>query len=201
RAELRRLHDRLGTTMIYVTHDQTEAMTLADRVAVLDRGVVQQIGPPQALYDQPDNLFVAQFLGHPAINKIDGEVCAGRLRAGAIELSLPAVEGGETLPDGMRVTMGIRPEHVIVMSGNRSDAVSHQAGPRISGMVRLLEYTGSQTWGIVEVDQSGKTMMIIGAVQAGESLRPGQPASVFLAGGPHHLFAGDTGMRLGIPHP
>jgi multiple sugar transport system ATP-binding protein len=197
RAELRRLHDRLGTTMIHVTHDQTEAMTLADRVAVLDRGVVQQIGPPQALYDQPSNLFVARFLGHPAINILEGEVCAGRLDVGATALPLSAAEGGDRLRDGMRVTVGIRPEHVRVMSGNRSDTVPHEVGSQIAGVVRLLEYTGSQTWGIVEVDQPGTATIMIGAVPAGELLRPGQPVSVYIAGGPHHLFDSDTGMRLG----
>ncbi len=196
RAELRRLHDRLGTTMIYVTHDQTEAMTLADRLAVLDRGVVQQIGPPQALYDQPSNLFVAQFLGHPAINTFEGEVRAGRLHMGTMELPLSAMKGGNRLRDGMRVTVGIRPEHVRVMPGHRSDAVPQEAVAQISGVVRLLECTGSQTWGIAEVDRSSDAIMVIGAVPAGESLRPGHPVTVYFTRGPHHLFYIDTGMRL-----
>lgn len=197
RAELRRLHDRLGTTMIYVTHDQTEAMTLADRVAVLDRGVVQQIGPPQALYDQPGNLFVAKFLGHPAINILDGEVRDGRLRIGALDLSCSCAAGGEKLRDGVRVTVGIRPEHVLVTSGGSSRGGPYEEGRQVSGVVRLLEYTGSQTWGVVEVEQAGKGTMMIGGVPSGDQLRPGQSVTVRITGGPHHLFDVETGLRLG----
>lgn len=197
RAELRRLHDRLGTTMIYVTHDQTEAMTLADRVAVLDRGVVQQIGPPQALYDQPRNLFVAKFLGHPPINVLDGEILDGRLRMGALALPVSAAGGAGRLSEGTTVTVGIRPEHVLVTSGDGSEGVPQEDGQRVRGTVRLLEYTGSQTWGVVEVDLAGKAIMMIGIVPDGASLRPGQPVSVWLTGGPHHLFEINAGMRLG----
>ncbi len=197
RAELRHLHDRLGTTMIYVTHDQTEAMTLADRVAVLDQGVVQQIGPPQALYDQPSNLFVAKFVGHPAINILDGEIRDGRLRIGALNLPLSAAEGGDRLQDGTRETVGIRPEHVLVTSGDGPEVVTHEEGRQVSGVVRLLEYTGSQTWGVVEVDQAGNGTMMIGGVASGDSLRLGQSVSVRITGGPYHLFDVDTGMRLG----
>ena len=197
RAELRHLHDRLGTTMIYVTHDQTEAMTLSDRVGVLDRGVVQQIGPPQELYDQPSNLFVARFIGYPPINILDGEIRDGRLRMGVLNLPLSAAAGGDRLHDGTRVTVGIRPEHVLVMSGDGPDVVPHEEGRRVVGVVRLLEYTGSQTWGVVEVDQAGKGIMMIGGVQAGDSLRPGQSVSVSITGAPHHLFDVDTGLRLG----
>lgn len=197
RAELRRLHDRLGTTMIYVTHDQTEAMTLADRVAVLDRGVVQQVGPPQALYDQPSNLFVAKFLGHPAINVLDGEILNGRLRIGALTLPVSAAEDSDSLLDGTRVTVGLRPEHVMVASLDGTEGTPYEDGSRVSGVVRLLEYTGSQTWGVVEVEQAGKGTMMIGGVKAEDRLRPGQSVSVGIMGGPHHLFDLETGRRLG----
>jgi multiple sugar transport system ATP-binding protein len=197
RAELRRLHDRLGTTMIYVTHDQTEAMTLADRVAVLDRGVVQQVGPPQALYDQPSNLFVAKFLGHPAINVLDGEILNGRLRIGALTLPVSAAEDSDSLLDGTRVTVGLRPEHVMVASLDGTEGTPYEEGSRVSGVVRLLEYTGSQTWGVVEVEQAGKGTMMIGGVKAEDRLRPGQSVSVGIMGGPHHLFYLETGRRLG----
>jgi len=197
RAELRHLHDRLGTTMIYVTHDQTEAMTLADRVAVLDRGVVQQIGPPQALYDQPGNLFVAKFLGHPAINILDGEIGDGLVRMGALALPVSAADGGERLREGTKVTVGIRPEHVLVTSGASTEVVPHEGGRQVSGIVRLLEYTGSQTWGVVEVEQIAKGTMMIGSVPSGGQLRPGQSVSVRMTGGPCHLFDAETGTRLG----
>lgn len=197
RAELRHLHDRLGTTMIYVTHDQTEAMTLADRVAVLDRGVVQQIGPPQALYDQPSNLFVAKFVGHPALNILGGEIRGGRLRIGTLDLPLSAAAGGDGLEDGAMVTIGVRPEHLLVTSGEGSAVLQHEEGRQVSGVVRLLEYTGSQTWGVVEVDQVGKGTMMIGGVPSGDRLRPGQSAWVRLIGGPYHLFDPGSGNRIG----
>jgi multiple sugar transport system ATP-binding protein len=197
RAELRQLHDRLGTTMIYVTHDQTEAMTLADRVAVLDRGVVQQIGPPQALYDRPGNLFVAKFLGHPAINILDGEIRDARLRIGALALPVSAADGEDMLHEGTKVTVGIRPEQVSIMSGDGPGGVPHEEGRQVSGIVRLLEYTGSQTWGVVEVDQAGKVTMMIGGVPSGDQLRPGQSVSIGITGGPYHLFDANTGVRLG----
>ncbi|WP_455387898.1 ABC transporter ATP-binding protein [Petrachloros mirabilis] len=197
RAELRQLHDRLGTTMIYVTHDQTEAMTLADRVAVLDRGVVQQIGPPQALYDRPGNLFVAKFLGHPAINVLEGEIHDGGLRIGALIPFVSAVECGDRLDEGTKVVVGIRPEHVSILSGDGPGRVPHEEGRQVSGIVRLLEYTGSQTWGVVEVDQVGGGTMMIGGVPSGDQLRPGQSVSVSLTGASYHLFDVETGRRLG----
>ena len=199
RTELRQLHDRLGTTMIYVTHDQTEAMTLADRVAMLDRGVVQQVGSPRELYDQPSNLVVARFFGHPAINLLEGEVRGGRLRIDPLELQRSAPADGIGLPDGLRVTVGIRPEQVLVTSGNRPfDAASYGEEGRAKGVVRLLEYTGSQTWAVVEVDQSGKGIMMIGLGSSEDSLRSGQPVSVLVTRGPYHLFDMKTGAGLGI---
>jgi len=197
RAELRQLHDRLGTTMIYVTHDQTEAMTLADRVAVLDRGVVQQIGPPQTLYDQPGNLFVAKFLGHPAINVLNGEIRDGKLRIGTLALTVPTADGADQFRDGTKVTVGFRPEHVLVTSANGAEVLRREGAQRISGSLRLLEYTGSQTWGIVEVEQVGNGTMMIGIVPAGEQPRQGESVSLHISAGPCHLFDPKTGRRLG----
>jgi len=199
RAELRELHDRLGTTMIYVTHDQTEAMTLADRVAVLDRGVVQQIGPPQELYDRPGNLFVAKFLGHPAVNVLDGEIRDGRLWMGAFNPRGEAADVGEKLREGAKLSVGIRPEHVSVSAGDVSRTGQQEDVREISGVVRLVEYTGSQTWGVVEIDCAGTGTMMIGGVSPGDRLRPGQPVSVCIVGGPSHLFDAGTGKRVGSP--
>ncbi len=104
RAELARLHDRLGTTTVYVTHDQVEAMTLGDRVAVLRDGTIQQCDTPEALFERPANLFVAAFMGSPPMNLVEGEVREGRLKMAGIELPLP---------EGVRhegaVIAGVRP--------------------------------------------------------------------------------------------
>ncbi|MGE5228016.1 MAG: ABC transporter ATP-binding protein [Planctomycetaceae bacterium] len=103
RAELKRLHNRLGITTIYVTHDQIEAMTLGDRIAVMSNGKLQQLGPPQELYDEPTNLFVAGFIGSPPMNLLRGRAQGGTLTAG--ELTIPRAG----VPDG-DVAIGMRPE-------------------------------------------------------------------------------------------
>jgi sn-glycerol 3-phosphate transport system ATP-binding protein len=105
RGDLKRLHQRLGITTIYVTHDQVEAMTLGDRVAVMSNGVLQQLGAPQDVYDRPANLFVAGFIGSPPMNLLRAEARGGVANAG--DLSLP-IAG---LPDG-DVVLGLRPEHL-----------------------------------------------------------------------------------------
>jgi len=105
RGDLKRLHQRLGITTIYVTHDQVEAMTLGDRVAVMSNGVLQQLGAPQDVYDRPANLFVAGFIGSPPMNLLRAEARGGVASAG--DLSLPIAD----LPDG-DVVLGLRPEHL-----------------------------------------------------------------------------------------
>jgi ABC-type sugar transport system ATPase subunit len=103
RAQLKRLHERFGVTTIYVTHDQVEAITLGERIAVLSDGVLQQVGPPQAVYDHPANVFVAGFIGSPPMNLLEGTASGGRLTVGDVELE------SVRAPDGP-VLVGIRPE-------------------------------------------------------------------------------------------
>src|SRR5439155_5509316 len=103
RAELKRLHQRLGVTTIYVTHDQVEAMTLGDRIAVLSGGKLQQLGPPQDVYDHPANVFVAGFIGSPPMNLLRGTARDGRVVAGELVLARPDIPDGE-------VVGGLRPE-------------------------------------------------------------------------------------------
>jgi multiple sugar transport system ATP-binding protein len=111
RSEIARLQKRLGTTMIYVTHDQTEAMTLGDRVAVMNRGEVQQIGTPRALYRHPANLFVAGFIGSPAMNLLPAAMAGSRLILPIGEVELPEKETARTPEAGIYAVAGIRPEH------------------------------------------------------------------------------------------
>ncbi len=111
RRELKTLHQRLGNTMIYVTHDQVEAMTLATRIVVMHQGVIQQIGTPAEVYDRPSNLRVAGFVGSPAINRIEGRVGEGGLFVSpALSLPLPAALAAR--PQGESLTLAVRPEHV-----------------------------------------------------------------------------------------
>jgi lactose/L-arabinose transport system ATP-binding protein len=117
RVEISRLHKELGTTMIYVTHDQTEAMTLADRIVVLRAGHVEQIGRPLDLYDNPDNQFVAGFVGSPKMNFINGRVVGRNTRSVTVELAgqertrimQPLVDAAPET--GSKVIVGVRPEH------------------------------------------------------------------------------------------
>jgi len=109
RAELKRLHTRLAITTIYVTHDQVEAMTLGDRIAVMSNGRLQQLGPPQQLYDEPVNLFVAGFIGSPPMNLVRGHAEGGRVRAGDLSVELARVPNGD-------VALGMRPEALVLAS-------------------------------------------------------------------------------------
>jgi multiple sugar transport system ATP-binding protein len=144
RAEITELQARLGATMIFVTHDQTEAMTMAHRIAVLRRGVLQQVGTPQALYADPANLFVAEFIGSPAMNLLAGvlEVDGGKtsiLLGDRVRIPLgPEGAAHLGLPAGREVIAGMRPEHLALANGEFT-------GPRIRGRVRLVEPLGAET--------------------------------------------------------
>jgi len=121
RLEIARLHKRLGTTMVYVTHDQTEAMTLADRIVVINRGRIEQVGPPMKLYEQPANRFVAGFIGSPAMNFVKVALQAGpngpALQAGEVQLS----PGGRLRELGEAAEIGIRPEHLVLTGPDEGD--------------------------------------------------------------------------------
>src|SRR6266571_9124900 len=126
RAEIKALHQRLKTTTVYVTHDQVEAMTMADRIVVMHDGVVEQIGPPLELYDHPRNLFVAQFIGSPAMNVING-----KLRRAGDDAVVETEDGvrwpvlrGLAASEGLDVSYGVRPEHLSVVQGGGEGTVS-----------------------------------------------------------------------------
>jgi multiple sugar transport system ATP-binding protein len=139
RAELARLHDRLGVTTVYVTHDQVEAMTLGDRVAVLRDGTVQQCDTPEQLFERPANVFVAAFMGSPAMNLVDAEVREGQLHMAGLSLPLPR----GTAPDGA-VIAGLRP----------TDLVAEPEGdaPRLRAQLEVVERLGSESHVIFAVD-------------------------------------------------
>ncbi|MBE9607231.1 sn-glycerol-3-phosphate ABC transporter ATP-binding protein UgpC [Acetobacteraceae bacterium H6797] len=163
RVELAALHKELGATMIYVTHDQTEAMTMADRIVVLNAGRVEQVGSPLDLYHHPKNLFVASFLGSPGINLLEGKVT--RLDRTGLDITLrhggpisvPVKSGGLRIGD--TATLGIRPENLRV----------EEAGP-LSGKVLLTEHLGGLTYVHVKL-KSGETVIM--QSEGSEPLRPG----------------------------
>jgi multiple sugar transport system ATP-binding protein len=129
RIELQKLHQRLGTTFIYVTHDQVEAMTMGDRIAVMRDGLLQQVAPPREIYDQPANMYVAGFIGSPRMNFIPVTISDRQAKASGFELELPQT------PGLARGTLGIRPEY---FQPNASDG-----GPAIDLKVEVLEVLGS----------------------------------------------------------
>ncbi len=141
RAEVLRVQRQLGVGTLYVTHDQTEAMTMGDRVAVLRGGLLQQLAPPQELYDRPANVFVASFIGSPSMNLYEGAVVAGAgapaVQLGTQRLDLPAA-GGLSPADGRRVIVGIRPEHLSVSDGSAA------TGRTLAADVELVEALGNE---------------------------------------------------------
>ncbi len=169
RAELKRLHQRLETTMIYVTHDQYEALTLGDRVAVLGDGVLQQVGPPEEVYDRPINRFVAAFVGTPAMNLLPVE--GGR--AGPFAVRVPASLAGRALE------AGVRPEHV-------------QLGTGDSVEVQLVESAGSETF--LHLGWRERTIV----ARTGAGVRPAVGSSVTVSVAPGHvrLFDAESGSAL-----
>ena len=151
RTEISRIQQRLGTTTVYVTHDQVEAMTLGDRVAVLRRGIVQQVDSPRTLYNRPDNLFVAGFIGSPSMNFLAGE----RGDAGTIELPIGTVTVPESLRETLdgasdRIIVGIRPEHIEDASlvEDRDDHL------RFSATIDVVEWMGSELYAHFQTEGS-----------------------------------------------
>ncbi|HJW69008.1 MAG TPA: sn-glycerol-3-phosphate ABC transporter ATP-binding protein UgpC [Candidatus Binatia bacterium] len=146
RLELLRLQRRLGTTTVYVTHDQTEAMTLGDRVALLRRGMLQQVAPPRTLYDDPANLFVAGFIGSPPMNFVVATVEDGRLRLPFVTIELP--------PD-LRASVGARP---LLIVGIRAEAfedptrAQESTGARFQARVEVVEWLGNEQYAYVPYD-------------------------------------------------
>jgi len=146
RAEIKELHQRLGSTMIYVTHDQIEAMTMADKIVVMNGGRVEQTGAPITLYDEPDNLFVAGFIGSPAMNFINGRIEHGRFVAeGDIEFP---VDRALAIADRAAVVCGIRPEHL--RPSERGVPVD----------VAVVEPTGSDTQVLVRAGSNEMTCLL-----------------------------------------
>jgi multiple sugar transport system ATP-binding protein len=144
RAEVSRIQRRLGVATLYVTHDQVEAMTMGDRVAVMRAGRLQQVAPPQEVYSAPANLFVAAFIGSPAMNLYHGDIDeqGATVRLGAQELDVPAALRGALGPyRGRHVVVGIRPEELADPSPSASEDGAHR---RLEGTVDLVEELGAE---------------------------------------------------------
>jgi multiple sugar transport system ATP-binding protein len=153
RTEVARLQSDLETTMIYVTHDQTEAMTLGDRVAVMRAGVLQQVGSPEELYTQPKNLFVAGFIGSPAMNFLPAEVSDGKIKLPLGEVDPTHIDGLE-LPREGKVVAGIRPEN-FEDAAVVPDEVKGERGLLFEADIDLVESLGSDLYAYFHIESEG----------------------------------------------
>ena len=186
RTEIRELHQRLTATSIYVTHDQVEAMTMADRIVVLNEGIVEQVGDPLDVYDRPRNIFVASFIGSPSMNFIDGTVHRSNGRAvveNADGTRLPLAER-TAVEDDRPVIYGFRPEHLRPAEGDGDGGVVVK--------VSVVEPTGSET---LVFGHLGSTLV---CVQFNERVRvrPGEELRLEIDAEQAHVFAPDTQQRL-----
>jgi multiple sugar transport system ATP-binding protein len=185
RGELIKLHQRLDATMVYVTHDQVEAMTMGDRIVVMDRGVVQQVGPPLEIYDDPDNLFVAGFIGSPSMNLFSARV--SRTEAGVTaELGALAMRLPSRHPAGLaeKAVLGIRPEFLkLGPSGGEI---------RLPVRVDTVEHLGAET--LLEVSAGGFQAMA--KVERQGALRPGAHIELSTMADKVLAFDAMSGRRL-----
>ena len=184
RTEIKALHQRLQTTSVYVTHDQIEAMTMADRIVVMNGGKIEQIGSPLELYDTPANLFVAGFIGSPSMNFIEGVL--GRDASGAfvelpggVRLAVPNMASGVA---GQKVVFGARPEHCALAQGDAGVAVQ----------VEVVEPTGANIQ--VYTKLAGTPFCAIFAER--HEFKPGQTIRLDFPADKIHLFDVETGARL-----
>jgi multiple sugar transport system ATP-binding protein len=182
RTEIKKLHQALGATMIYVTHDQVEAMTMADRIVVMNGGVVEQVGAPLELYDRPETLFVAAFIGSPAMNLLEGAIDAERwfVTAGGTRLPLPpglhAAAGR-----GASLVYGIRPEHLRI------------ADAGIPARVAAVEPTGSETLVIADIGGGQEVQVLL---RERRSLSAGDMVAIAPDAASTLLFDRASGRRL-----
>ncbi|CDX45225.1 glycerol-3-phosphate transporter subunit; ATP-binding component of ABC superfamily [Mesorhizobium plurifarium] len=176
RAEIKKLHQRLGRTSIYVTHDQTEAMTLADRIVVLNKGRIEQIGTPSELYENPANLFVAGFIGSPEMNLINGRIQGGAFIAEqGLRLPLPHETG-----DRQGVVYGIRPQHIAV------------GGSHARARVQVVEPTGEAQ----EITLAADGVDLMAEIRDRPPFKPDQEVNLEIMMHKVHLFDAESGRRI-----
>jgi multiple sugar transport system ATP-binding protein len=177
RGEIKGLHQRLGVTTVYVTHDQVEAMTMADKIVVMNAGNVEQIGAPLDLYDRPANRFVAGFIGSPSMNFIEGKITPQGFAARGVTLPLPAGVSGDS---GDSAVYGIRPEHFEL------------AADGLPATVKLVEPMGSET----QVTMMLGEQQVIGVFRERVQAAPGATITIRPDTACVHLFDATTGLRI-----
>ncbi|GAB2577853.1 putative sugar ABC transporter, ATP-binding protein SugC [Paractinoplanes abujensis] len=210
RTEISRMQRRLGTTTVYVTHDQTEAMTLGDRVAVLRRGFLQQVASPRELYEQPVNMFVAGFIGSPPMNFLPAVVSGRRLELPFLETDLPAIAAGK-VTDGQLLIAGIRPEHF--EDARLLDPAKRDRGVTFRARVDVTEWLGDSQYAYIpfeaneevtkqladlaaELDSEALRTQLIISIDAMSRLRENHDGEFWADTSRMHLFDPRTGENL-----
>jgi multiple sugar transport system ATP-binding protein len=179
RTEIKELHQRLKTTTVYVTHDQVEAMTMADKIVVMQDGRVEQVGVPLELFDRPANVFVAGFIGSPSMNMLNGTMTGGDRQSVSLEgVSLP-VAGAHNVADGQPVLFGIRPEHLELASDG------------FPAQISVVEPTGSETMVFLRVGES----KLVALFRERHDFKPGDTIHLRPRPDRVHLFHAETGQR------
>jgi multiple sugar transport system ATP-binding protein len=190
RAEIARLHQRLGTTNVYVTHDQVEAMTMGQRIAVMSEAKLQQVGTPQELYDRPENRFVAGFIGRPAMNfiavELDGGGETATLRAQNVAIPLPSQFRDAAGPTtGRKLVLGVRPEHIEL------DGTSGGSG-RIDSTADVVEYLGNEEL----IHASVGELDLVALMSSDHRIRPGDTLTLTVNPAKLHLFDPESNQAL-----
>ncbi|MUV56791.1 ABC transporter ATP-binding protein [Halogeometricum sp. CBA1124] len=190
RTELQQLQEEMDITTMYVTHDQKEAMTMADRVAVMNDGVLRQVGPPEEVYENPVDSFVADFLGNPSMNQLpatvdrQGERYVLRTDVGDGRIAFASIpREGTDAADGDRVTVGVRPEHLRLSDPETAD---------FDATVSVTEYQGSDNFVHVDVGEVELTAVVSPSVRP----EPGETVPVTVPASAVHVFDGETGESL-----
>ena len=205
RAELISLHQRVGITTIYVTHDQTEAMTLGDRVVVMNKGVVQQVDAPERLYRHPANTFVAGFIGSPAMNFLEGTLTGGRLNLGAYTLDLTDTLRGRLARTDGAVVAGLRPEDIALGNGSGASMagevqVSERLGPEVLVHLRVPGVTvanmGERAAQAQDAQVGELTQTLVARFEPSFSAKAGDRVTLRLDAERVQLFDPDSGHSL-----
>ena len=185
RTQIASLQRRLGVTTVYVTHDQTEALTMGDRIAVLKDGVLQQVGTPRELYEAPANVFVAGFIGSPAMNLFTTDVVSGGVKFGTETATVSAEVTG--LATGSTVTIGVRPEDLVISKSNKG----------ITMEVLVVEELGADGYLYGEATSAGEKMDVVVRVDGRDHPVAGDTVFITPRPGHVHVFDVTTGLRLG----
>ncbi len=186
RAEIARLHQRMGTTFVYVTHDQVEAMTMGTRIAVMADGLLQQVGSPQELYDRPRNRFVAGFIGSPAMNFASLEIADGRMKGSGFDFPVPTRFKDAVGSGARHITAGFRPEH-FELSGQDEGLV-------VRAKADVVEYLGNEE--LLHVTVAGHDADVIALVDASNNVHPGDVIDLRIPAEKLHLFDAESGLAL-----